>query len=67
MITKNIEENLTQLQGNSADQDNLDLEIKQENMHLTDCLKHKKSKRKKDIVRRNECDLTIIPYMMNIA
>ena len=26
----NIEENLTQLQGNSADQDNLDLEIKQE-------------------------------------
>ena len=25
-----IEENLTQLQGNSADQDNLDLDIKQE-------------------------------------
>ena len=33
----NIEENLTQLQGNSADQDNLDLEIKQEKaIHTND-------------------------------
>ena len=33
----NIEDNLTQLQGNSADQDNLDLEIKQEKaIHTND-------------------------------
>ena len=33
----NIEENLTQLQGNIADQDNLDLEIKQEKViHTND-------------------------------
>ena len=32
----NIEENLTQLQGNSADQDNLDLENKQEKAIHTD-------------------------------
>ena len=37
----NIEENLTQFHGNSTDQDNLDLEIKQEEaIHTNDVFHH---------------------------